>query len=95
VSAIKQIRRAVHERRVAFSDHALEEMDDDGLNLDQVRTVLLHGALHTTYEDDPRGTRYVVRGAVDDQDVEIICRFLPSKTLWIITIYVVGEPNDD
>jgi hypothetical protein len=95
MSTIKRIRRAVHARQVELSDHALEEMDDDGLTLDQVLSVLLHGALVEEHGDDPRGVRYVVRGAVDDKDVEVVCRFLASGVLRVITVYVVGETEDD
>lgn len=94
MSAIKRIRKAVHERQVELSDHALEEMDDDNLSLSDVRTVLLHGVLHTTQEDDPRGTRYIVRGGVNDEDMDVVCRFLSSGILWIITVYVVSEAGE-
>lgn len=43
VSTAKRIRRLVREEKVELSDHALEEMDNDNLTLEQVRTVLLHG----------------------------------------------------
>ena len=91
MSAMKRIRRAVRERRVEFSDHALDEMDDDNLAVEQVKTVLLHGALHARNTDDRRGVRYIVRGAVDDQDVAVVCRFRGAGLLWIITVYAVSE----
>lgn len=70
-------------------------MDDDNLSLADVRTVLLHGALHATQDDDPRGTRYIVRGGVNDEDVEVVCRFLSSGILWIITVYLVSDAGED
>lgn len=94
MSAIKRIRKSVNDRQVELSDHALEEMDDDDLSLADVRTVLLHGALHITQEDDPRGTRYIVRGGVNDEDVDVVCRFLSSGILWIITVYAVSEAGE-
>jgi hypothetical protein len=45
MSTAKRIRRLVREEKVELSDHALEEMDNDQLTLEQVRTVLLHCAL--------------------------------------------------
>lgn len=95
MSTIKKIRKAVREHGVRFSDHALEEMDNDALTLEHIKTVLLHGALHKRYEDDPRGVRYVVRGAVDDRDVDVVCRILSNDVLWIITVYVVTAPGDE
>ena len=91
MSTIRRIRRAVHAREIEFSNHALEEMDDDELTLADVRTVLLHGALHKRFTDDPRGVRYVVRGTVDARDIDIVCRFLISGVLRIITVYEIGD----
>ncbi|MBC8170152.1 MAG: DUF4258 domain-containing protein [Anaerolineae bacterium] len=95
MSTIKNIRRAVQARKVEFTDHALEEMDNDALNLEQVQTVLLHGALYREHDDDPRGIRYVVRGAVDDEDVDVVCRLMSSGILKIITVYVVKELDEN
>jgi hypothetical protein len=95
MSTIKRIRKAVHARAVEFSDHAIEEMDHDGLTLDQVLVVLLHGTLYAEHGDDPRGVRYVVRGAAEDEDIDVVCRLLESGLLWIITVYVVGDPEDN
>src|SRR5574341_1279901 len=94
MSISKRIRKAIREGRVEFSEHALIELDNDDLMLGDVRMVLLHGAVHRTELDDPRGTRYIVRGAVRDVDVDIVCRFLTSDILWVITVYVVIGPED-
>lgn len=85
-----RIRSAVREKRYQMTDHALEEADDDDLTLDDILNVLLNGELDSTYTDDPRGTRYVIRGDVDDDEVEVVCRFRQDGTLLIIvTVYVV------
>jgi hypothetical protein len=52
-----------------------------------VQQVLLEGELIMTLTDDPRGPRFVVR----DGETEVICRFLSSGRLRIITVYVVEE----
>jgi hypothetical protein len=91
MSIARRIRKAIRERRAAVSDHALEEIDDDSLTLADVRSVLSNGVLRERREDDPRGTRYVIRGVVDNQEVEVVCRFLASDILWVITVYVVKE----
>lgn len=43
--------------------------------------------------DDPRSTRFVVRGTPpgEDREIEVVCRFLPSGLLRIITVYEVKE----
>lgn len=87
---LARIRRAVREKRYQMTDHALEEADDDELTLDDILDVLLNGELDWTYKDDPRGTRYVIRGDVDDDEVDVVCRFRQDGTLLIIlTVYVV------
>lgn len=52
--------------------------------------VLLNGELDAIYTDDPRGTRYVVRGDVGKDAVDVAYRFRnDGKLLIIITVYVV------
>ncbi|HEX2907526.1 MAG TPA: DUF4258 domain-containing protein [Phototrophicaceae bacterium] len=49
------------------------------------------GIIDSTYTDDPRGPRYVVRGDIADFEVDVVCRFLADeKTLMIITVYRVA-----
>jgi hypothetical protein len=88
---LNRIRRTVRSGRYQITDHALEEADDDSLTLDDIRHVLLAGGLAAIYTDDPRGPRYVVRGFVSREQVDVVCRFRSDGTLLIvITVYVVG-----
>jgi hypothetical protein len=90
MSAIDRIRRAVQQGRYLFTDHAVEETQADKLLLRDVVDVLMHGEIDSTYTDDLRGTRYVVRGDIGDDEVDVVCRFrLDGVTLVIITVYVV------
>ena len=87
---LRRIRRAVRESQYQMTDHALEEADADTLTLNNIRNVLLNGDLDSTYTDDPRGSRYVIRGDVDENPVNVVCRFRSDgRLLIIITIYVV------
>ena len=87
---LNRIRKAVQENRYQMTDHALEEADADDLTLDDILNVLLNGELDSTYTEDPRGTRYVVRWDVDINEVDVVCRFRSDGTLLIIiTVYVV------
>jgi len=87
---LKRIQQAVREERYQMTDHALEEADADDLTLDDILDVLLNGDLDSTYTDDPRGPRYVMRGDVDEDEVDVVCRFRSDGTLLIIiTVYVV------
>ncbi len=85
-----RIRRIVRAGQYQITDHALEEADEDDLTLDDILNVLLNGSLDSIYTDDIRGTRYVVRGDVDEDEVDVVCRFRQDETLLIIiTVYVV------
>ena len=37
--------------------------------------MLLHGDLDATYTDDPRGPRYVIRSDMEENPVDVVCRF--------------------
>jgi len=42
--------------------------------------------------DDPRGVRFIIYGSPKDEiDVEVVCRFLPSGFMRIITAYALGD----
>ena len=66
-------------------------MDKDGLTEGDVAEVVMNGAVVATLTEDPRGTRFVVRGTGLDEEteVELVCRFLPLSTLRIITVYAI------
>jgi hypothetical protein len=91
--SIRRIRRAVRDGRYEVSVHALDEMDEDDLTDAHVHRVVLRGTLMATLTDDPRGPRFVVRGTPTETDaeVEVVCRFLPSGRMRIITVYVVKD----
>lgn len=91
--SIRRIRSALTEGRYFFSDHALEEMDDDGLLESDVLGVLLRGKIVARLTGDTRGLRFVVRGTTVEEEIEIevVCRFLPSGNLRIITVYAIQD----
>jgi hypothetical protein len=90
---IRRIRRALREGRYEYSVHALEEMDDDHLADSDVYKAMMHGKVVNTLTGDSRGTRFVVRGmpAREGPEIEIVCRFIPSAILRIITVYAIEE----
>jgi hypothetical protein len=92
--SIRRIRQAVREGRYEFTIHALEELDEDDLTEADVRQAILRGRLIARLTDDPRGIRFVVRAVLSDKnvDVEVVCRFLPSGLMRIITAYVLRMP---
>ncbi len=91
--SLKLIRRAIREGRYEFTVHALEEMDEDEIEEEDVRQAILQGSLSAELTDDPRGARFILRGSTQTQDreIEVVCRFLPSGLLRIITVYELTE----
>jgi hypothetical protein len=90
VSILQRIQRAILDGHYEFTDHAIEEAYADDLSLQDVVDVLLQGDIDSIYTEDPRGTRYVVRGDIDDFEVDVVCRFRSDGTLLIIiTVYRV------
>jgi hypothetical protein len=63
-------------------------MDDDGLTEADVLHVLRTGKVVAELTNDPRGPRLVLRGAPkrSTEGVEVVCRFLPSGVLRVITV---------
>ncbi len=89
-SILNRIRRAVRSGRYIITDHALEEAGNDDLLVEDIIAVLLAGDLDAVYTDDPRGTRYVVRGEIDRLEIDVVCRFQRDGILLIvITVYLV------
>ena len=68
-------------------------MDEDHLTDADIRDVILRGNVVANLTDDPRGVRFVVRGVPrgSNDAVEVVCRFLPSGRMRIITVYRVEE----
>ena len=91
--SIRRIRLALKEGRYEYSIHALEEMDEDQLADSDVYEATMKGKIVARLTGDPRGTRFVVRGLAVDKEtgVEVVCRFLSSAILRIITVYAVEE----
>jgi hypothetical protein len=91
--SMRRIRSAVREGRYSYSVHALEEMDDDHLLESDVHEVIMRGKIVSKLTGDLRGIRFVVRGTTGEEriEVEIVCRFLPSGILRIITVYAVED----
>jgi uncharacterized protein DUF4258 len=83
----------VKEGRYEYSVHALEEMDDDQLTDSDVFGVINRGKVVAKLTGDPRGARFVIRGVAMDKETEfeVVCRFLSSGFLRIITVYATEK----
>ncbi len=93
--AIERIRQAISELNYRLSAPANEEMADDELELADVESILLTGKISRKFTRDPRGTRYEILGETEDRSrAYVVCRFLPSGVLLIITAYRPKNEDD-
>jgi hypothetical protein len=90
---LDRIRAAVRNAEYDMTLHAIEEMTEDELDLADVEAAILNGRPIKTERDDPRGTRYTVRGAGGDgiTPVGTVGRFTETGRYLIITVYRVTE----
>jgi hypothetical protein len=89
---LQRIQQAIREQRYRIGSHANEEMSDDDLEAEDIENILLAGEITRKYTHDPRSTRYEVTGnTADYRRACVICRFLPSDVLLIITAFVPDE----
>ena len=88
-SRIERIREKVRLRQHDMSAHAMEEMAEDGLDIEDVEQAILNGRIARIEKDDPRGTKYVVEGIGTDglTPVGVVGRFANTGRYLIITVY--------
>ena len=88
-AVLRRVRVAVNATAYDMTFHAVEELAEDGLTLDDVESALLTGSLIRTETDDPRGPRHVLQGTAADGRtlVGVVLRFTNTGRLLIITVY--------
>lgn len=89
---LQRMRQAIREQHYRISSHANDEIADDFLEAVDVENIILSGRISRKFTRDPRGTHYEVIGmTVDYRPVCVVCRFLLSGMLLIITAYAAEE----
>ncbi len=92
MEVLRRMRRAIRRQRYRISSHANEEMANDFLVAADIENIISTGEITRRFTHDPRGTRYEVLGnTVDYRRAYVVCRFLLSGVLLIITAYVEEE----
>jgi hypothetical protein len=84
-------------RQYDMSAHAMEEMAEDGLDIDDVEHAVLHGEITRIERDDPRGTKYVIEGMAADQLqlVGVVGRFVETGRYLVIAVYALTDNDED
>ncbi len=95
-SRIERIREKIRLRQYDMSAHAMEEMAEDALDIEDVQRAILNGNIARIDRDNPRGTRYVVEGVGVDgiTPVGVVGRFTSTSRYLIITVYEITELED-
>jgi len=90
-SRLERIRDCIRRRHYDMTAHAMEEMAEEHLDIFDVESAVLTGAMTRAEKDDPRGTKYVVAGVAADKatPVGVVGRFVAMDRFLIITVYVV------
>ena len=84
-----RIRQAICGQKYRISSHANEEMSNDQIEANDIESIVLTGKIRRKFTHDPRGARYEIIGeTTDGREGYVICRFLPSGVLLVITAYV-------
>lgn len=92
MGALQWIRQAIEEQRYRISSHGNEEMSEDDLVAEDIESIVRTGRITGRFTRDPRGTRYEVAGrATDGRRARVVCRFLLSGVLLVITAYAEEE----
>ena len=88
---IERIRNAILDGRYTLTEHAYDEMEADHLDVLDVESAVLTGAIDKVLTEDPRGTRFVVMGHATDQEtpVAVVVRFVELDQLLVITVYEI------
>lgn len=85
------MRERIRKRQYVMTLHAEEEMDEDGLTIYDVESVILTGEIIEQQRDrKSMDWKYVVRGqTVDDNEAAIVVgKFGPTGQFVIVTVYV-------
>jgi len=77
-----------------MSAHAMEEMAEDLLTIEDIEAAVLSTRVSRIKKDDPRGTQYIREGVAMDRQtpVGVVGRCFASSGIYlVITVYEVTE----
>lgn len=78
-----------------MSAHAMEEMAEDQLDIEDIEHAIVGGSIARIEKDDPRGIKYVIEGKGLDPMVPmgVVARFAGLERCLIITVYRITDPQ--
>lgn len=74
-----------------MTHHAIEELAEDDLGIFDVESAILNGKIIRRERDDPRGTKYIVKGVGTDRvtPIGVAGRFKETSAFLVITVYKI------
>jgi hypothetical protein len=74
-----------------LSKHAEIERQEEDINIEEIETCIVNGAVLEDYAEDPRGHSCLLAGMVQGRWLHVVCG---SKEDWviIITVYIPKPP---
>jgi hypothetical protein len=86
---LNQLREKIRTRQYVMTLHADEEMDEDGLSIFDVESVILSGKIIERQKDQNTGEwKYLVKGeSLTGESVVTITKIGPTEKLIFITVY--------
>ncbi len=92
-NVLKVVKKHISDEAYQFSDHALEELVNDNLDLRDIIHVLLHGRhdeSKTIFSTKHQSWNYAISGkTIDGLDVRVIVAF--EDIMMIVTAFVYGR----
>jgi len=78
-------------RHFYFTKHALIEMSDEDIGMEDVKDVAVNGYVVRQYPEDPKGASQLMKGETVSGPLHVVCAYR-GDTVHIITAY---RPSPD
>ena len=93
---LRRMRELVRRRLYVMTGHGQEEMEADGLTLEDVEHVLLTGEIVERQKDQQTGeAKYLVEGrSPSDERTTVVAKTGPTGRLVIITVYLSRSEDE-
>jgi hypothetical protein len=90
---LEEIKRAIKDRRVNITEHADEEMADDGISQDQLFRAIVRGEIIEDYPKDfPFPSCLILGFDESERPIHAVVAFTPDQEIAIIVTSYVPDP---
>ncbi len=86
---LDEMRQAAQAGRIYLTEHARDEMADDGLTFrDVVQCTLTGEVVEEQYDADRNENKYVVYGeSLNEEEMAVVAKLTYNKNVGVITVY--------